>query len=306
MSRSVNERKVYTVTLVIFLFTVLPMVWIFLEEYNRMVMGVAFVALVACAWFLYQNGTPSLTPDEWTPLEFEKKKKISQNTCMYKFKLRNPREKLNVPVGYHVSVKCIINGKEEIRHYSPVSHDAKGYIELIVKTYHTGHVSEYFSELKAGDKVLFRGPTGEYQYREQEKEMTQLGLVAGGSGITPMLQVLNEIVSKPLELSRVSLLYANETEDDILMKSELDQMVAKYPHFEVHYVLHHAPKDWEGSTGLITKNQMEKFLPSFAEDHRLLICGPQNMTEIVLGFARELGWSSGIQKSKGDSKVFVF
>jgi len=58
--------------------------------------------------------------------------------------------------------------------------------------------------------------------------------VAGGSGITPMLQVASEIVNNPEDKTQVSLIFANQTEDDIILRDELDQMAAKHDNFQVH------------------------------------------------------------------------
>lgn len=59
--------------------------------------------------------------------------------------------------------------------------------------------------------------------------------IAGGSGITPMLQVASEIVSNPDDKTQVSLVFANQTEKDIILKKELDEMAAKHDNFQVGF-----------------------------------------------------------------------
>lgn len=253
--------------------------------------------------------TPSINPIDWTTLQFMYKKPLSPDTALYRFKLKNANEILNIPVGHYVDVRAFINGKEEIRHYTPIyATENIGHLDLIVKTYPKGRVSKYFTLLKPGNYMEFKGPMGEFNY--EDDHTTQLGLIAGGSGITPILEVLKEYMYNPKRLERVCLIYANETFNDILLKDELDEMMQEYPEFEVHYILHYPPspsdKSWTGDVGYITKKEMEEYLPECTDEHRLLICGPPEMINMVLGFARSLGWNSGYQKSKGDNKVFVF
>lgn len=55
----------------------------------------------------------------------------------------------------------------------------------IGQTYPTGNISKYFGELKVGDLVNFKGPRGQMQY--SPALATRIGMIAGGTGITPML-----------------------------------------------------------------------------------------------------------------------
>ena len=50
--------------------------------------------------------------------------------------------------------------------------------------------------------------------------LTLICLVQGGTGITPMLQMIAAVLRNPTDKSKLSLLYANQTEDDILVSAE--------------------------------------------------------------------------------------
>ncbi|CCF60815.1 hypothetical protein KAFR_0L02040 [Kazachstania africana CBS 2517] len=254
---------------------------------------------------LYLRHEPrSINTDTWCPLPLISKTEVNGNSAIYRFKLNDSSELLQIPIGYHLAIRVNIGGKVRVRYYTPIDpKNQRGHFDLLVKSYSTGVVSKYFGTLKPGDKVEFKGPLGEFSYK---KKITQLGIIAGGSGITPVLQILNEIVIEPEKLKRISLIYANETENDILMKKDLDKMATKYPHFEVHYVVHFPSKTWKGDSGYITKDELKKYLPKYSENHRLLVCGPLEMNEMVLRYAKELGWNNGFQTSKSDDKVFVF
>ena len=63
-------------------------------------------------------------------------------------------------------------------------------------------------------------------------------MVAGGTGITPMLQVGDEVLANPADTTKVSLVFGNVSEADILLKKEIDARAKAHPkQFSVHYVV---------------------------------------------------------------------
>lgn len=125
-----------------------------------------------------------------------------------------------------------------------------------------------------------------------------IGMIAGGTGITPMLvrfafdvtraraeltcddhdapaqQIIRAIVKNPLDRTNVSLIYANVNESDILLKKELDELAQQHSdRFKVYYVLNNPPEGWTGGVGFVTKEMIEEHLPAHAEDHKALLCG---------------------------------
>lgn len=116
------------------------------------------------------------------------KTKLSPNTALYRFGLPNKDDVLGLPIGQHISVQAEINGKQIMRSYTPTSSDDdKGYFDLVVKTYDQGNISLFLDKLKVGQNVRIRGPKGQFKYNENLTH--HIGMIAGGTGITPMLQV---------------------------------------------------------------------------------------------------------------------
>ena len=104
------------------------------------------------------------------------------------------------------------------------------------------------------------------------------GMLAGGSGITPMYQVLNAILKNKSDTTCCSLVYGNVTADDILLKAELDALAAVHPQrFKVHYVLNSPPVGWAGSSGFITADIICAHTPAPSDDTLMLLCGPLPM-----------------------------
>ncbi|CCK71412.1 cytochrome-b5 reductase KNAG_0G03550 [Huiozyma naganishii CBS 8797] len=265
-------------------------------------------AVVLVRWTSAYSRRRSLFTDRWTALELVDQTLISKNAAIYRFKLKTHLESLDIPAGHHVAVRIPIGGKDEIRFYNPINPKIdQGHLDIIVKSYQDGKVSKYFAGLQPGATVDFKGPIGIMNYAPNSSK--EFGMVVAGSGITPALQILNEIVTVPEDLTKVSLIYANDTENDILLKDELDEMAEKYPYFQIHYVVRNPSEQWTGDTGVVTKEQLEKYLPVATDENRLMICGPEVMKDMVLRHAVALGWKHNVtnaNSSNGDDQVFVF
>ena len=78
-------------------------------------------------------------------------------------------------------------------------------------------------------------------------EFESIGLIAGGSGITPCLQVMNALLDANANV-KMHLLYANQTPEDILCQEEL-HAIEKDPRVRVWYTVDRAPEGWKYSVG---------------------------------------------------------
>ncbi|KAF8633920.1 hypothetical protein AX15_001105 [Amanita polypyramis BW_CC] len=248
-----------------------------------------------------------LDPNNWKEYPLLKKTQTSPNTAIYRFKLPHPDDVLNLPTGQHVSVSAEINGKLIARSYTPISnHENHGYFDLLIKTYEKGNISRHIGQLRIGDKLRVKGPKGQFTYRPGL--VSQISMIAGGTGITPMYQVLRAALSSPVDTTKVNLIYANVNHEDILLRSELDDLAKSYPdRFTLYYVLNNPPPAWNGGVGFITKDHIKQFLPNPAEtDSKLLICGPPPMVAAMKKNLEDLAYPAARTISKLEDKIFVF
>ena len=140
------------------------------------------------------------------------------------------------------------------------------------QSYEKGNISRYVSLLKIGDRIRVKGPKGQFTYSPTLSR--ELGMIAGGTGITPMLQIIRAAIKNPVDQTKLSLIYANVNYEDILLKAELDDLAAKHSsRFKVYYVLNNPPPSWTGGVGFVTKEQIAKQLPPTSEDIKILLCG---------------------------------
>lgn len=249
---------------------------------------------------------PVLDPKQWQEFPLKEKIVISPNTALYRFALPHPQDVLGLPIGQHISVSAEINGKDIMRSYTPTSSDEDlGHFDLLIKSYEKGNISRYVSLLKIGDKIRVKGPKGQFTYSPTLSR--HIGMIAGGTGITPMLQIIRAALKNPADRTKLSLIYANVNPEDILLKKELDVLAENHPdRFTVYYVLNNPGSGWTGGIGFVTKEHIEKHMPSSSHDIKVLMCGPPPMMTAMKKHLEELSYPAPRTVSKLGDQVFLF
>ena len=171
-----------------------------------------------------------LNPITFKPFTVVSTNRVSHNTVLVRFGIPDDRD-LGLSVGRHVSVKTEFNGTKLLRPYTPTTRPGtKGYFELLVKRYEDGKMSSHIWNLQVGDTLDVRGPIGRFKYSKNQYK--QIGLIAGGTGLTPCLQVIRCILEGPDaegdDDTMFVLFFQNRTEDDILLKGELMDLAKKF------------------------------------------------------------------------------
>lgn len=282
------------------------------DEPNPLIVFATIAAIIGSfvAFYFFQQAkklnAPVLKPDEFQKFPLIQKTRVTHNTCIYRFGLPKSLDRLGLPIGQHISIAATIDDKEIVRLYTPVlTDDEQGYFDLLIKAYDNGNVSKHVESKKLGETISVRGPKGFFNH--SPNMVDHFGMIAGGTGITPMYQIITAVLKNPEDKLKISLVYANVTEQDILLKAELDKLAAEHPEqFKVHYVLNEAPAEWTGSTGFVTPEIMQTHLPLASETTNLLLCGPPPMISAMKKAAVELGFPKAKPVSKHGDQVFVF
>lgn len=161
-----------------------------------------------------------------------------------------------MPIGQHITIQAEIDGKPIQRSYTPVSSDDdRGSFSLLIKSYPTGNISKYVANLKIGETIKVKGPKGQFKYTPGL--VKRFGMIAGGTGITPMLQIIRAITSNPDDKTEVDLIFANVNAEDILLKEDLDALAKQHANFRVYYVLNNPPEGWTGGVGFVTGDMIK-------------------------------------------------
>lgn len=256
---------------------------------------------------------PFLEPKKWQDIALVEKIRLTHNTRLFRFAFGHPDQLLGLPLGNHVFLRIKTNDSLYVRAYTPTSlPDQQGHLDLVVKIYFKdtdprfpagGVVSQYLDAMAIGDCIAIKGPVGSFTYNGQglyshssgrKGKCLEIGMICGGTGLTPMYQIMQAILAdKAQDATKVSLIFGNRTEDDILMRKVVEDAGDGLgpDRFHLWHVLsEEKPEGWAYGGGYINKSTIEEHLfkkqwsaPGSAEDlsnRIVLLCGPPPMINL--------------------------
>ncbi|TYH05181.1 hypothetical protein ES288_A08G063000v1 [Gossypium darwinii] len=246
----------------------------------------------------------ALVPPEKIPCKLVDKISISDDVRRFQFALPSEDQVLGLPVGMHIFLCATIDDKLCMRAYTPTSSiDEVGHFDLLVKIYfkgvhpkfpNGGLMSQYLDSLPLGSSLEVKGSMGHIQYtgrgnflvHGKPKFAKKLAMFAGGTGITPIYQVIQAILKDPKDETEMYMVYANRTEDNILLKDELDDWAKKHDQLKVWYVKYLVQESIrEGgqySTGFISDSVLRDHIPEGSSNTLALACGPPQMFQFTV------------------------
>ncbi|KAF9924825.1 hypothetical protein FBU30_005274 [Linnemannia zychae] len=243
---------------------------------------------------------------EWQSIRLVKKDSISHDTRIFRFELSSPNIKFGLPTGKHVFLraKSKNNGKMYVRAYTPISHDGSlpGFVDFLIKIYKPdkghpegGHLSQVLDSLNIGEATEVRGPLGSFLYLGHGRwtfgthsgRALRIVTMAGGTGITPIYQLIRSIAQDPTDRTEVRLIYANKTEEDILLRDELLKLEnVSAGRVKICFTLSNPPEGWKGCKGHISEEMIREYGTfeghedlNHAIDTISVMCGPPPLIE---------------------------
>jgi ferredoxin-NADP reductase len=189
--------------------------------------------------------------------------------------------------GQHVDARLTAeDGYRAQRSYSIASAPEEDGVALTVERIGDGEVSPYLTgEVRKGDVFELRGPIGGYFVWMPALD-GPLFLIAGGSGVVPLMAMLRQRARQALPVP-ATLLFSSRTVADIIYRTELDGLAARADELTVvHTLTREKPADWRGFTRRIDRVMLQEVgYPSEAGAH-CFICGPTPLVD--LGHASHL------------------
>jgi ferredoxin-NADP reductase len=192
--------------------------------------------------------------------------------------------------GQHVDVRLTAeDGYQAQRSYSIASAPEEERVELLVERLDDGEVSPYLTdELRTGDGLELRGPIGGWFTWERE-DGGPLFLVAGGSGIAPLVAMIRHRAAAGSD-APCRLLYSSRSREDVICADELDRLAASDGTLEViHTLTRSQPPGWTGYARRIDAEMLREVTPPPEQRPRTYVCGPTPLVESVANTLVELG-----------------
>ncbi|HXI94964.1 MAG TPA: ferredoxin reductase [Candidatus Acidoferrum sp.] len=205
---------------------------------------------------------------------------------------------LNVPewpghlAGQHVDVRLTAeDGYQAERSYSIASAPEDSRLAITVERLEDGEVSPYLAgEARVGDKIELRGPIGGY-FVWKADDLRPLLLIAGGSGIVPLMAMLRHRESAP-EKAPARLLNSSRTFDDIIYRAELDRLAASGDGLLLfHTLTRKQPAGWTGYGRRIDREMIREVAWPRETPPAAFICGPTSFVETAADLLVESGYS---------------
>eukprot|EP00658_Telonema_sp_P-2_P004765 TRINITY_DN11776_c0_g1_i2.p2 TRINITY_DN11776_c0_g1~~TRINITY_DN11776_c0_g1_i2.p2 ORF type:complete len:216 (+),score=95.86 TRINITY_DN11776_c0_g1_i2:147-794(+) len=160
----------------------------------------------------------------------------------------------------------------------------KGYFDILVKKQREGRMTEHLFSMEPGESLFFRAV--QYKMNYKANRWSHVGMIGGGTGITPLYQVIQHAATLENDNTKLSLLFANQTENKILLKGCLDEYEEMMNgRFKPTYIVTRPddPEAWKGPTGYITKSLLKETMPAPAKDIMVMVCGPDKMMSLICG-----------------------
>jgi len=189
--------------------------------------------------------------------------------------------------GQFLTFEWIVDGRPVTRSYSICSSPLQtGYVEITPKRVEGGCVSVFLNDrAQEGLIVRARGPYGRFCLDEDKHERTVL--IAGGSGITPMIAMLR-YMDDLCSAANVRLLYCVRTERDVFFKADLAELRDRLRNFRYALILSRPSSEWHGWEGHLRREILEREVEKPLEA-TFFLCGPSPFMEVGRALLNEMG-----------------
>jgi ferredoxin-NADP reductase len=190
--------------------------------------------------------------------------------------------------GQYIPLFAEVNGIRTSRPYSISSQPKQtGFYDVTVRRVPDGLVSNFLMDrVSVGDLLESTGPQGNFYFNPLYHDH-HLVLIAGGSGVTPFMSMIREIVACGLD-RRVTLIYGNRQLEDVIFQKELENISQRFDNITYIPVIEKPAETYQGACGFINATLIKDVLGTL-QDKTFFLCGPKGMYDFCLPELESLG-----------------
>lgn len=218
---------------------------------------------------------------------------------VFRFSCHGALQRAGLAVGQFVAIRGELDGEWLQGFYSPLSRpQEEGYVEILCRTDTTGgKVIDFLNAVRPGQEAYLKAMGGlrlEFEggkIYHDGREIRQISLLAGGTGIAPMVQIVRSYLYHTVgegavpgapapdpATHGVRLVYAAERDFDLAFTAMLESIEQKNPDLFSHYVvLNQPPLGWTEGVGFVDEDTVKKYLhfpPQEDAGQLFVCCGP--------------------------------
>ncbi|KAG5491957.1 hypothetical protein GH5_00853 [Leishmania sp. Ghana 2012 LV757] len=266
---------------------------------------------------ILQREKHGLSKDKWVPVvvrETRASDPFGVGSRVLRFNLPGATQTSGLTVGEFIGIRGDWDGQQLIGYYSPINMpDDKGSISILARG-DKGNLQEWISSMRPGDSVEMKACGGlRIELKPHKKQMIyrktvirRLALIAGGSGVAPMLQIIKAALNRPYvdNIETIRLVYAAEDEHELTYRSLLKQYSAENPgKFDCGFVLNNPPEGWMEGVGYVDRATLQGLLQPPSKDLLVAICGPPVMQRSVMADLLALGYSAEMVRTVDEDRA---
>uniref|UniRef100_A0A8I3RYN8 NADH-cytochrome b5 reductase n=2 Tax=Canis lupus familiaris TaxID=9615 RepID=A0A8I3RYN8_CANLF len=242
-----------------------------------------------------QSCPSRLSPETFLAFRISAMDRLTEDT--YRVRFAVPRNsQLGLRPGQHLILRGKVDDLEIQRAYTPISPaNAEGYFEVLIKCYETGLMSRYVKSWSTGDTTFWRGPFGDFFYKPNQtlsdptqghRQHGELLMLASGTGLAPMVPVLQSITDNAEDETFVTLVGCFKTFEGIYLKTFLQEQ-ARFWNVRTFFVLSQEnsleklPWSYREKTrfGRLAQDLIEELVSSCRRKPFALVCGSAEFTK---------------------------
>lgn len=241
-----------------------------------------------------QSGPSQLNTETFVAFRISDIHRFTQDTYCVRFALPG-HSQLGLRPGQHLILRAQVGDLDIQRAYTPISPvSAAGYFEVLIKCYPMGLMSQHVESWKTGDTAFWRGPFGSFFY--QPNQYGELLMLASGTGLAPMVPILQSITDNEDDETFVTLVCCFRTFEGIYLKSFLQEQ-ARFWNVRTVFVLsqesspEQLPWSYREKThfGRLAQELVDELVASCRRKPFALVCGSAEFTQDMAGYLRGAG-----------------